>query len=309
MAVLNKENFADAEWVAAQLQLDWRERQFLTDEEATGTPASGATTRKGKAIAHDGGVLSRFATEAALKHLQSAGWVTCHKSRKVDLETYTPVRGWMRLWELDQLLKADMVMTLADYADLSFLRLSDLLTAIPGREVDENGDPVPLATGLAKRWVDYVLYWFGLDSGDAAARWEAEQGIAETPQSRIDADRSGDARLLLIDRRWLFGRAIDLPDTLGEPQTNDANQPLLSGKGWLLLADIRSFRSANFDIDWLLNAYVVERSDNGEVSYTFTDPRWNEAQTARMQAAVSMELNLVEPLRRFAHRNRKEEEQ
>lgn len=304
MTVFDEDKFSDPDWVADELRLDWRERQFLTDAEATGEPVKDGKARKGKAIAHGGGALSRFATEAALKHLQTAGWVTCQKSRKID-ETFTPVRGWMRLWELDQLLKADMVMTLADYADLSFLRLADLFAAIPGREVDEDGDPIPLATSLAERWVDYVLYWFGLESGDAAARREAEQGIAAAPESRMDADRSNDARLLLIDRRWLFGRTCDLPDTLGEPNANDAGEPLLPTDGWLLLADIRSFRSANFDLDWLLDAYEARRSADGEVSFVFTDPRWNEAQAAGGQAAVVMELNLVEPLRRFAHRNRK----
>ena len=304
MAVLDQEKFSDAEWVADQLRLDWRERQFLTDDEATGAPVKEVTTRKGKAIAHDGGALSRFATEAALKHLQSAGWVTCQKARKID-ETFTPVRGWMRLWELDQLLKADMVMTLADYADLSFLRLADLLAGIPGREVAEDGDPIPLATSLAERWINYVLYWFGLDSGDGAARHEAELGIAAALESRIDADRTKDARLLLIDRRWLFGRVCDLPDTLGEPEVDGAGEPLLPADDWLLLADIRSFRSANFDLDWLMDAYEVHRSSDGEARFIFTDPRWNEAQTARRQASVVMELNLVEPLRRFAHRNRK----
>ena len=306
MADMNEENFSDPDWVADQLRLDWRQREFLTDEEATGTPVQEVKARKGKAIAHDGGALSRFATEAALKHLQSAGWVTCQKSRKID-KTFTPVRGWMRLWELDQLLKADMVMTLADYADLSFLRLADLLAGIPGREIDEAGDPVPLATGLAKQWVDHVLYWFGIDSGDATERQEAEQGIATAPESRMDADRQKDARLKLIDRRWLFAHERDLPTSLGWPEIDANGEKIPPGDGWLLLADIRSFRSANFDLDWLLSAYKQRLTDDGTVFFEFTDWRWNEAQTARRQSAVVMELNLVEPLRRFAHRNRKKE--
>ncbi|MCV0429758.1 MULTISPECIES: hypothetical protein [Alphaproteobacteria] len=309
MSLLDREKFSDPDWVADQLRLDWRERQFLTDDEATGAPLKDVATRKGKAIAHGGGTLSRFATEAALKHLQSAGWITCQKSRKIDLDTYTPVRGWMRLWELDQLLKAEMVMTLADFADLSFLRLADLLAAVPGPQLDENGDPIPLAISLAEQWVDYVLYWFGLDSGDAAARREAKQGISAAPASQIGADRSQDARLLLIDRRWLFARVRDLPDSLGEPELGKNSEKLLPGDGWLLLADIRSLRSANFDLDWLLHAYQRHRTDEGTFFYTFTDSRWDEAQTARKHAAVRIELNLAEPLRRFIHRNRKEVEE
>lgn len=307
MAVLDKERFSDPDWVADQLQLDWRERRFLTDDEATGAPEKNGTTRKGKAIAHEGGALSRFATEAALKHLQSAKWITCQKSRKIDLDTYTPVRGWMRLWELDQLLKAEMVITLADFADLSFLRLADLLAGIPGREVNEGGDPIPLATSLAERWVAYVLYWFGLDSGDAAAFREAERGIKAAPESRIDAVREKDARLKLVDRRWLFAHERDLSTSLGWPEIDANGGKIPPGDGWLLLADIRSFRSANFDLDWLLSAYKQHRTDDGTVYFEFTDPRWDEAQTARKQAAVFFELNLVEPLRRFAHRNRKKE--
>lgn len=300
---MENDQFDDPLWVADQLRLDWRERGFLRDDEASGEKADNEKVRKGKAIAHEGGALSRFATEAALKHLQSAGVIRCHQVRKID-ENFTPVRGWMRLWPLVELLKADMVMTLADYADLSFIRMGEVLKTIPGRELDEKGNTLSLAESLARTWSGYVLYYFGHDVGDDAARREADEAMAEVGDTANNA-HSIDPRLLLIDRRWLFVHERYLPEQFGQPETGPSGNPLADGNGWLLIADIRLFRSATWDRDWLFEYYEQHRRADGEVFYRFNDPRWDEAQAARKRPCTCLELNLVEPLRRFVHRNRK----
>ena len=301
---MENEQFDDPLWVADQLRLDWRERGFLTDEEASGERASDVTVRKGKAVAHEGGALSRFATEAALKHLQGDGVIRSHQVRKID-ENFTPVRGWMRLWPIAELLKADMVMTLADFADLAFMPVGKALKTIPGREIDENGDPLSLAEGLARRWEAYVLFHFGHDVGDAATRAEAKKALAETGEE-LDRVVEADPRLLLIDRRWLFARDRDLPDQFGHPEIGLTDDELVDGDGWLLIADILSFRAATFDPHWLFDRYERVQRGDGEAFYRFNDPRWNEAHADRRRACTRLELNLVEPIRRFIHRNRKE---
>lgn len=211
----------------------------------------------------------------------------------------------MRLWPLVELLKADMVMTLADYADLSFIRMGEVLKTIPGRELDEKGDFLSLAESLARRWEAYVLFHFGHDVGDAETRREAGAALAEVGDA-ADTTHSLDPRLLLIDRRWLFVRDRYLPDQFGAPEIGPSNRQLADGNGWLLIADIRSFRAATFDRDWLFECYEQHRRDDGEVYYRFNDPRWDEAHAARKRPCACLELNLVEPLRRFIHRNRKE---
>ena len=295
-------NFDDPLWVADQLRCNWRERGFLTDDEASGAQTGDVSVRKGKAIAHAGGVLSRFATESALKHLQSAGWITCAKARKID-ETFTPVRGWMRLWPLFELLKADMVMTLADYADVSFMRLAELLAAIPGRLIDVDGNPLPLAAGLAETWTDYVLIHYGHDVGDAETRKEAQLALAEAKQSTTTANAADDPRILLVNRRWLFARTKDLPDNYGDAEIGPSDESLIDSAGWLLIAEIKSFRSANFEVDWLFDNYEHRRRPNGDTFFRFNDSRWNAAHFDRRNACVHLELNLVEPMRRFLHRN------
>jgi hypothetical protein len=301
--MFDNENFSDPEWVAEQLRLDWRERQFLTDAEACGDAEASPSARKGKIVSHTGGALSRFASEAALKHLQSEGWIKCHKVRKID-ETFTPVRGWMRLWPLVELLKAEMVVTLADFADLPFVRLANLLEKIPGNSLTTEGEPQPLAHSLAEDWASRVLYWLGHDVGNTE-----ERAIAASALDRDQDDRAKDPHLMLVDRRWLFGRNLFLPLHVEEPgELEDGSKPL-PADGWLLLADVSSLRSARFEVEWLLDAYSPTRSAKRNEFTTFTDERWNTAQATRQEAAVSIDLNLVEPLRRFAHRNRVEEAQ
>lgn len=306
MTELELSQYSDPEWVAEQLKLDWRERQFLTDEEATGSPDLNSKDRKGKAVAHSGGALSRFSTEAALKHLQSTGWITSVQTRKIGKD-FKPERGWMRLWPLLEVMKAEMVMTLADYADLSFLRLADLLMGIPGRDHDSLGEPVPLAVSIAESWVNKVLYWFAVDRGDPAEQLLGMNELNSLPDSKIDADRTEDPHILIIDRKWLFAKAHYLPDTVGEAEVTPGEESLLPSDGWLPLTEIRSFRAANFDVTPLLGHYARQQHPSGDTFYTFQGPSWNEAQEARKRACVSMQLNLVEPLRQFAHRNRTNE--
>ena len=113
---------------------------------------------------------------------------------------------------------------------------------------------------------------------------------------------------MLVDRRWLFGRGHFLPKHVIEPEAISGGEEPLPGDGWCLLADISSLRSARFEVEWLLNAYSHTRGDSEHEFTSFNDDRWNTAQKARMAAAVSIDLNLVEPLRRFAERNRIKEE-
>lgn len=278
------EDFSDPEWVADQLRLDWRERQFLKDAEAIGEAEQEPTARKGVAVAHSGGVLSRFASESALKHLQAEERIKSIKVRKID-ENFKPVRGWMRLWPLREILKAELVMALSDFADLPFLRLAELLASIPSGQISDDGTPVPMVDCLADDWTDFVLFWFGRDTGISSA---ADQ----FPESHEDADRTRDPKLLLIDRQWLFGQRLSLPDGV------------VSSHPWLLLAEVQAFRSKNYKVDWMFDRYRTERLPDGELAHELQDEREEVARQNMDRAGVKLELNLAEPLRRFAHRNR-----
>lgn len=282
---MNNEDFSDPEWVAEQLKLDWRERQFLTDAEATGEIEEMPSARKGVALAHSGGALSRFASESALKHLQADGRIKSVKVRKID-EKFQPARGWMRLWPLREILKAEMVMALSDVADLPFLRLAELLSKIPSARLDDAGDPIPLVDDLADDWTDFVLFWFGYDTGATAVP-------DQHPESNEDADRTGDPRLLLIDRKWLFGRNLALPEWC------ESQEP------WLLLAEVGALRSKNYKVEWVFDSYRSDHLPDGEVRHQLFDARETTARTEMARANAKLELNLAEPLRRFAHSNRR----
>ncbi|MGY6662456.1 MAG: hypothetical protein ACXIVO_09060 [Glycocaulis sp.] len=287
---MSSERFTDIEWVAAQLRLNWRERQFLTDAEAIGSVVEGPVAKKRTAIEKQGGALSRFASEAALKHLQAAGWIRAIKVQKID-EHYRPAVGWMRLWRLRDILKAELALGLADYADLHLLSAVSLLRGIPGQSLDEPSSTV--ADVICEDWVRYTLFWFALESADAQTRVDAAEAVESARESAVEYPHASDPLLRLVDRRWLFGTNLPLP-----PQ-------YVTGESWELLADVRSLANRTFDVEFLFDRYASTNTAEGRI-VELDGNRVMEALRCFDQPVAAMELNLAQPLRRFLHRNRDE---
>lgn len=285
---MSSQRFADIEWVAAQLRLNWRERQFLTDAEAIGSVVEEPVARKRTATEKQGGALSRFASEAALKHLQAAGWIRAIKIQKID-EYYRPAVGWMRLWRLLDILKAELALALADYADLSLLSAVSLLRGIPGQSAQEPGSTV--ADIICEDWVRYTLFWFALESADEQTRIDAAEAVERARESAVEYPHARDPLLRLIDRRWLFGSNLPLP-----PQ-------YVTGESWQLLADVRSLANRTFDVEFLFDRHVSTNTAEGRI-VELDDDRVIEARRCFDQPVAAVELNLAQPLRRFLHRNR-----
>jgi len=283
-----RDNFDDIDWVASQLQLDWRERQFLTDAEAIGSAVEVPAAKKRTATEKQGGALSRFASEAALRHLQAAGWIRAIKVQKID-EHYRPAVGWMRLWWLRDILKAELALGLADYADLHLLSAVSLLRGLPGQSTQEPGGTV--ADAICEDWVRYTLFWFALESGDAQTRVDAAEAVESARESAVEYPHVSDPLLRLVDRRWLFGRNLPL-----SPQ-------YITGESWELLADVRSLANRTFDVEFLFDRYASTNTAEGRI-VELDDDRVNEARRCFDQPVAAMELNLAQPLRRFLHRNR-----
>ncbi len=285
---MTSDSFDDIDWVASQLQLDWRERQFLTDAEAIGSAVEEPVAKKRTATEKQGGALSRFASEAALRHLQSAGWIRSIKVQKIG-DDYRPAVGWMRLWRLRDILKAELALGLADYADLHLLSAVSLLRRIPGQSLDEPSSTV--ADVICEDWVRYTLFWFALESADAQTRVDAAEAVESAQESAVQYPHASDPLLRLIDRRWLFGTNLPLP-----PQ-------YVTGESWKLLADVRSLANRTFDVEFLFDRYASTNTAEGRI-VELDDKRVMEARRCFDQPVAAMELNLAQPLRRFLHRNR-----
>jgi hypothetical protein len=258
----------------------WWERQFLTDEEAIGSPVASGGANKGKAVEHRGGALSRFASESSLRHLQTAGWVESVLVRKLD-EGFEPAQGRMRLWSLSDIMKADVAFSVAELADLPLLATVAILKALPGRKSNEDGERPDMVADLVDDWSTYVGATGAASTPGHELAQDGQILLAETRDRPEQAQgQSSDIRLVIVDRRWVLGWGF-------EHELVHAPAP------WPLL-EVKSFQNAS-----PIAETIFDDADNGDEP----GQRVSEAREAYDQALTRLEINLTEPLRRFLHRN------
>lgn len=281
-----------AEEVAEALRKDWRERGALTPQEAFGEADEDTPVRKSAARAQRGGAMSRFASEATMRHLKTVGLVDGLRVRNVT-EEGKPAQGVKRLWSITDALKAEIALSCADYADLPSRNVARLLKELPlliGTSADTERS---LIDGFAEIWSGYAAATLGQESADPKTRREANALLDEAPEAANDADRSHDPKLLIVDRRWVFGVNLAAKRP-GMKNFDPAPFPL---------AEIKTFRSGEYDAPFFIDAnehlFAEQAADYLRAEAPDVADLWKSA-------AVSIELNLFEPMRRFIHRNRKE---
>jgi hypothetical protein len=258
----------------------WWERQFLTDEEAIGKPVVMGGANKGKAVEHEGGALSRFASEPSLRHLQTVGWTESVLVRKLD-EDFQPSQGRMRVWSLSDIMKADVAFSVAEMADLPLLATVAILKALPGRRAEDADRRPDIVSDLVDDWSSYVgATGVVRTPGHPLAR-EGRDLLASTPDRPEETDgQASDVRIVIVDRRWVLGGGF-VHDLVHSPEP------------WPLL-EVKSFQNASPRVET-----IFDDPDNGD------DPgeRVLEARASYGRALTRLNINLTEPLRRFFHRN------
>lgn len=281
-----------AEEIAAAFRKDWRERGALTAQEAFGEADEEATLRKSAARAQRGGAMSRFASEATMRHLKTVGLVDGLRVRNVT-EDGKPVQGVRRLWSVTDALKAEVALSFADFADLPSRNVARLLVELPLIIDTAAGAERSLIDGYAEIWSGYAAATLGQESANPETRREADALLVEAPEAANNADRSHDPKLLIIDRRWVFGvnLAAKHPGTKGF-------DPLP-----FPIAEIKTFRSGEYRAPPFVEANEHLFADQAPDYLRAEAP---DVADLWKTAAVTIELNLFEPMRRFIHRNRKE---
>lgn len=260
----------------------WWERQFLTDEEAIGVPVEDGGANKGKAVEHRGGALSRFASEASLRHLQTVGWIESVLVRKLD-ENLEPARGRMRLWSLPDIMKADVAFSVAELADLPLLATVALLRALPGRIQRPEGASPDIVTDLVDDWSSYVGAHGAVHSPGHPLAKQALEVLINSPDHPGEATRQdSDIRIVISDRRWVLGWGF-------------VHELIHTPEPWPLL-EVKSLQNAAPIVET-----IFDDADTGDE----TGVRVNEARTSYDQALTRLDINLTEPLRRFMHRNQR----
>lgn len=283
-----------AEEIAAALQMDWRERGALTPQEAFGEADDDTPIRKSAARAQRGGAMSRFASEATMRHLKTVGLVDGLRVRNVT-EEGKPAQGVKRLWSVTDALKAEIVLSCADYADLPSRNVARLLKEIPVLIGTSSDTDRSLIDGYAEIWSGYAAATLGQESADPKTRREANALLDDAPEAADGANRSHDPKLLIVDRRWVFG--VNLA----------AKRPGMNGfdAAPFPLAEIKAFRSGEYDAPFFIDA---KEHVFAEEAPDYTRAEAPEVSDLWKSAAVTIELNLFEPMRRFIHRNRKRRE-
>lgn len=260
----------------------WWERQFLTDEEAIGVPVEDGGANKGKAVEHRGGALSRFASEPSLRHLQTVGWIESVLVRKLD-QNFEPSRGRMRLWSLEDVLKADVAFSVAELADMPLLATVALLKALPARQSGHGPGRHDIISDLVDDWSAYVGAMGVVQSQNDPLEQTAREVLVNSPDRPSEATRQdSDIRIVISDRRWVLGWGFE-HELIHKPEP------------WPLL-EVKSFQNAAPIVET-----IFDDADNGDEPGV----RVSEARTSYDQALTRLDINLTEPLRRFMHRNQR----
>lgn len=276
----------DASDIAEALRKDWRDRGALTAEEAFGEPDNEVSVNKGIARAHKDGAMSRFASEATMRHLKTVGLIEGLKCRNVK-PTGETERGMMRLWPVEEALKAETALVIADYADLPARRVARLLCELPF--TDHKGKR--LIDSYAESWASHAFSTLGLEAEDEETQQVAQEYFRSNPEAAPDAPRERDPKLIIADRQWIF--AVNLSNA------GHDHEPFYIG-------EIKAFRTGAYSV-----SFIPAFKDPVEVAFASMSASEHRPDSSHrlLQAAVVSELNLFEPMRRFIHRNRKEGEQ
>lgn len=276
----------DVTEIAVALRKDWRDRGALTAEEAFGEPDEQSKLNKGVARAHKGGAMSRFASEATMRHLKTVGLIKGLKVRNVK-PTGETERGMMRLWSVEDVLKAETALVIADYADLPSRRVAKLLYELPF--IDHLGKR--LIDSYAESWARHAFSTLGCEAENEMTQETARDYFSANPEASLDAPRELDPKLLIADRKWIFAQNLSAAGHDSEP---------------FCIAEIKAFRTGPYSVPPI----PPFKDEPVEVAFASESAREYEPEALHRlrSAAVVTELNLFEPMRRFIHRNRTEDQ-
>lgn len=272
--------YGSVEEIAAALRVDWRARGALTNEEAFGEADTEEAFQRTTARIHKGGAMTRFASEATMRHLKTVGLVHGLRVRNVNLDGSTG-QGMMRLWPLIDVLRAEVAISLADLAGLPVRQLGRLLRELPV-DVPVREFAQQIFESYAGTWADHALVTLGSESEDPATRSEADSYFKENRAVFDPAERQFDPSLIIADGKWLFGKNF--------AANRDDLQPFPLG-------EIIDFRSGRYRVEFILSEAPVALAPQ------MARERAPELLSKLEGASTVLELNLYEPMRRFVHRN------
>lgn len=283
--------------IAAALRQDWRERGALTADEAFGQidPKPEVRANKGVARARSGGAMLPFASSPTMRHFKTAGLVSGVKVRNVSRDG-VPAQGMARLWSIQDALKGDLAIAVSDFADLPLRQVARLLKEAPLLFEVSKDETAGLVHGYADVWAHHAFVTLAEEVNDKATREKAAAYFAENNEVGMQADRRFDPKLLIVDRRWLFGV------NLAAKRPSDQQPMEKIDLKPFPLAEIIALTASDYKVK-----FFVEEAEHLFADQAADFLRAEAPSVAPLceHAAVSIELNLFEPMRRFIHRNRK----